>query len=104
MRVDVETGNFLKRHWLGLAGRGFGRGSRSSTLGRRKFDFRIHAGWLAQTLKPMGVLAAIPEDEVLAPVLANERNPGLQKLDDSVVENLVMQDMTEEFSDQPLQN
>lgn len=69
IRVDPETSVFLQRQWLALAPRKVSgtRGScdASKTRGARmSYPARLHAGWLAQTLRPRGWLASIPEDEV----------------------------------------
>lgn len=75
IRVDPETSVFLQRQWLALAQtkpntRPHQRPSSSASRpqgredrGRRSYPARLHAGWLAQTLRPRGWLAPIPEDE-----------------------------------------
>lgn len=66
IRVDPETSLFLQRLWFGysLVATQASKTKASLPRTKRSVPARLHAGWLAHTLRPTGWLASIPEDKV----------------------------------------
>jgi len=97
IRMGREAGSFLTRQWLALhatanAGRG-GEGPQK----KKKFPARLHAGWLAQTLRPKGWLAPIPEDEVrhlpMPEELISEPDRGPRRPCAAAVEKVILREL-----------
>jgi len=111
LRVDPKTSEFLQRQWLALAQIKTAKSAlpcsdaaNSMSLrtrprrGRgRSFPAQLHAGWLAQTLRPRGWLAVIPEDEqknLPMPVdLVSEPDRGPRRPCAAVVERVILQEL-----------
>lgn len=105
IRVDPETSAFLQRQWLGIqasgvrgAGAATGRGNAKAR--RRSIPARLHAGWLAQTLRPRGWLARIPEDEARCfpmPLdLIGEPDRGMRRPSVATVERVILEELSED--------
>lgn len=66
-RLEPAAGEFLQRQWLALAQIGSKDGGTQAAEHRedrkRSYPKRLFAGWLAQSLRPKGWLAIIPEEE-----------------------------------------
>jgi len=111
LRVDPKTSEFLQRQWLALAQIKTAKSAlpcsdaaNSTSLrmrprrGRgRSYPAQLHAGWLAQTLRPRGWLAVIPEDEqknLPMPVdLVSEPDRGPRRPCAAAVERVILQEL-----------
>jgi len=114
-RVDSNTSAFLQRQWLGLSRVGFrdragaagglaASAAASAAAGRRptrSVPARLHAGWLAQTLRPTGWLAAIPEGEErrlpmpASECMISEPDRGTRRPPTAAVERAILQELAE---------
>eukprot|EP00419_Tripos_fusus_P063219 CAMPEP_0172925510 /NCGR_PEP_ID=MMETSP1075-20121228/213848_1 /TAXON_ID=2916 /ORGANISM="Ceratium fusus, Strain PA161109" /LENGTH=346 /DNA_ID=CAMNT_0013786413 /DNA_START=32 /DNA_END=1072 /DNA_ORIENTATION=+ len=111
IRVDPITSEFLQRQWLALAQIKIAksaapRSNAASNMSlrmrpqgsrRRSFPAQLHAGWLAQTLRPRGWLAVIPEDEqknLPMPVdFVSEPDRGPRRPCTAAVERVILQEL-----------
>lgn len=65
IRLEPATGSFLMRNWLAYSALGRATAAARGRVASRRQSVpaRLHAGWLAETLRPKGWLASIPERE-----------------------------------------
>eukprot|EP00930_Biecheleria_cincta_P007667 TRINITY_DN108907_c0_g1_i1.p1 TRINITY_DN108907_c0_g1~~TRINITY_DN108907_c0_g1_i1.p1 ORF type:complete len:319 (-),score=37.02 TRINITY_DN108907_c0_g1_i1:77-1033(-) len=100
-RLDPVSGRFLARMWLSSANLSSERDRvRPDGKGgvRRSYPARLHAGWLAQMLRPKGWLASIPEDEVrnlpMPEDLISEPDRGPRRPNTAVLQKVILRELT----------